>query len=159
MEGPAITGMAINNDDAMISLNNIPHDIELIASIFNSLAQDDINIDMISQTSPQMEWFLYPSPFQRYAFRRCKIINSYIDKYPNIHMDINEDITKLSVVGIGMRSQSGVAKMFMLLAEAEIPIYMVTTSEIRISYVIHPDHQQNLLKLSQEPLIFKPTHF
>lgn len=149
MEGPAITGMAINNDDAMISLNNIPHDIELIASIFNSLAQDDINIDMISQTSPQngMVSISFTLP-KGMLSEGVKIINSYIDKYPNIHMDINEDITKLSVVGIGMRSQSGVAaKMFMLLAEAEIPIYMVTTSEIRISYVIHPDHQQKSVEI------------
>lgn len=148
MEGPAITGMAINNDDAMINLNNVPHNIELIASIFNSLAQDDINIDMISQTSPKngMVSISFTLP-KGVLSEGVKIINSYINKYPIIHMDINDDISKLSVVGIGMRSQSGVAaKMFMLLAKAKIPIHMVTTSEIKISYVIHPEHQQKAVQ-------------
>jgi len=148
MEGPAITGMAINNDDAMISLNNVPHKIELIASIFNSLAKEDINIDMISQTSPQngMVSISFTLPKGELT-DGTEIINSYINKYPIIHMDINEDITKLSVVGIGMRSQSGVAaQMFMLLAKADIPIHMVTTSEIKISYVIHPADQQKAVQ-------------
>ena len=148
MEGPAITGMAINNDDAMISLNHVPHKIELIASIFNSLAKGDINIDMISQTSPQNELvsisFTLP---KEDLIDGTEIINSCIHEYPKIHMNIKEDITKLSVVGIGMRSQSGVAaKMFMLLAMADIPIHMVTTSEIKISYVIHPKDQQNAVE-------------
>lgn len=148
MEGPAITGMAINNDDAMISLNHVPHKIELIASIFNSLAKGDINIDMISQTSPQNELvsisFTLP---KEDLIDGTEIINSCINEYPKIHMNIKEDITKLSVVGIGMRSQSGVAaKMFMLLAMADIPIHMVTTSEIKISYVIHPKDQQNAVE-------------
>ncbi|MPN39093.1 Aspartate kinase Ask LysC [bioreactor metagenome] len=52
-------------------------------------------------------------------------------------MDINKEISKLSVVGIGMRSQSGVAaKFFQLLADNNIPMLMITTSEIRISCVI-----------------------
>lgn len=148
IEGPAITGMAINNDDAMISLNHAPHKIELIASIFSSLAKADINIDMISQTSPQngLVSISFTLPKED-LIDGTEIINAYINEYPKIHMDIKEDITKLSVVGIGMRGQSGVAaKMFMLLAMQDIPIHMVTTSEIKISYVIHPEDQQNAVQ-------------
>lgn len=149
MEGPAITGMAINNDDAMISLYNVPHDIELIASIFHSLAEQDIIIDMISQTFPQNNQVSISFTLPKGDLMEGKeLIKDRIKEYPEIQMVVKEDISKLSVVGIGMRSQSGVAaRMFKLLAQANIPIHMVTTSEIKISYVIQPKDQHKAIQV------------
>ena len=148
MEGPAITGMAINNDEAMISLNHVPHDIGLIASIFNALAKKAVNIDMISQTSPKNSQVSISFTLPKEDLLEGKdIFSSYMNQYPEIHIDVHKEITKLSVVGIGMRNQSGVAaQMFMLLAEENIPIHMVTTSEIKISYVIKPKDQQRAVQ-------------
>lgn len=148
MEGPAITGMAMNNDEAMISLNHVPHDIGLIASIFDALAKKAINIDMISQTSPKNNQISISFTLPKEDLLEGKdILSSYMNQYPEIHIDIHKEITKLSVVGIGMRSQSGVAaQMFMLLAEENIPIHMVTTSEIKISYVIKSEDQQRAVQ-------------
>lgn len=148
MEGPAITGMAINNEEAMISLNHLPHEIQFVASIFDALAKKDINIDMISQTSPKNNQISISFTLPKEDLLEGKaIIDSYIRHYPEIHMDIHQEITKLSVVGIGMRSQPGVAAdMFMVLAKANIPIHMVTTSEIKISYVIEPKDQPKAIQ-------------
>lgn len=152
MEGAAITGMAINNDEAMISLNHVPHNIKLIASIFDALAKKDINIDMISQTSPKNNQVSISFTLPKDDLLEGKeLLHSYMEEYPEIQIDIHKEVTKLSVVGIGMRSQSGVAaQMFLLLAEANIPIHMVTTSEIKISYVIEPKDQQKALQTIAE---------
>lgn len=152
MEGAAITGMAINNDEAMISLNHVPHNIKLIASVFDALAKKDINIDMISQTSPKNNQVSISFTLPKDDLLEGKgLLHSYMEEYPEIQIDIHKEVTKLSVVGIGMRSQSGVAaQMFLLLAEANIPIHMVTTSEIKISYVIEPKDQQKALQTIAE---------
>jgi aspartate kinase len=68
-------------------------------------------------------------------------------KIGNINVEIEKDITKLSVVGIGMRSQSGVAaKVFHILASNNIQFKQVTTSEIRISYTIDTSDRQRALE-------------
>lgn len=152
MESPAITGMAIDNNDAMITLDYVPYSIQVISDIFNRLAKKDINIDMISQTSPKDNSVSVSFTVPKTELKEAKGILSYFEsKYPEIKVNIKEDITKLSVVGIGMRSQSGVAaRIFALLAKENIEIDMVTTSEIKISYVINPENQQTAIKVIAE---------
>lgn len=143
MEKSAITGLAVNNDEAMITLNGVPHDIKIIAQIFQNIADKDINIDMISQTTPTNKLvnisFTLPKTD---LIQTTQILNSYKNSIFTFSYDTFEDITKLSVVGIGMKSQSGVAaKMFNILAQNDILVHIITTSEIKISYVINPKDQ------------------
>jgi aspartate kinase len=93
---------------------------------------------MISQTAPIDGLinisFTAPSEDLKEA---KEILDAFSQKQPGIGLIINEDITKLSVVGVGMRSQSGVAAQFFeLLSANSIQMLMITTSEIRISCII-----------------------
>lgn len=148
MENTAITGLAVNNDQAMITLNGVPHDIKVIAEIFQSIAVKDINIDMISQTFPVNKLvnisFTIPKSDLHQASR---ILDTFKDKIFTFSYEAFENISKLSVVGLGMNTQSGVAaKVFTLLAENSIPVSIVTTSEIKISYIIDPKDQQKAIE-------------
>jgi aspartate kinase len=148
MENTAITGLAVNNDEAIITLNGVPHDIKVIAEIFQSIANKEINIDMISQTFPVNKLvnisFTLPKTD---LYQASKILDGFKDKIFTFSYEAYENISKLSVVGLGMNSQSGVAaKVFNLLAENDIPVSIVTTSEIKISYVISPDDQKKAIE-------------
>lgn len=152
MESAVITGLAIDNNDVMITLNHVPYSIQTTADIFDSLAKKDINIDMISQTSPQDNAVNISFTTPKSELNDAKDILAFLSKkHPQISYEINEDISKLSVVGIGMRSHSGVAaQIFVLLAKAGIEVQMVTTSEIKISYAIDPGDQQKAVNLIAE---------
>ncbi|MBF7097730.1 aspartate kinase [Alkalibacter mobilis] len=149
MESAVITGLAIDNNDALVTLNNVPYSIGITAEIFEMMAKKDINIDMISQTSPKDKLvnISFTTPKSDLVDTRS-ILGFISKKYPQISFEINENISKLSVVGIGMRSHSGVAaQIFVLLAKANIEVEMVTTSEIKISYAIDPKDQQTAVDL------------
>lgn len=148
MENTAITGLAVNNDEAIITLNGVPHDIKVVAEIFQSIANAEINIDMISQTFPvnRLVSISFTLP-KNDLFMASKVLDGFKKKIFTFSYEAFENISKLSVVGLGMNSQSGVAaKVFNLLAENNIPVSIVTTSEIKISYVINPDDQQKAIE-------------
>ncbi len=148
MENTAITGLAVNNDEAIITLNGVPHDIKVIAEIFQSIANKDINIDMISQTFPvnKLVSISFTLP-KTDLYQASKVLNTFKKKLFTFSYETCDNITKLSVVGLGMNTQSGVAaKVFNLLAENDIPVSIVTTSEIKISYVISPDDQKKAIE-------------
>ncbi|MDO4287917.1 MAG: aspartate kinase [Eubacterium sp.] len=134
----AITGMAVDNDELMISLKNVPYDTNITAQFFSNLAQKSINIDMISQTAPVYGAIniSFSAPIEDLPELRT-ILYDFMEKYPQVEMDIDKEVSKLSVVGSGMKSQAGVAaKFFATLENNNVPILMITTSEIRISCVI-----------------------
>jgi len=138
MEKRAITGLSIGDKDLMVTVNHIEYDIKNISYIFNTLAKMDVNVDMISQTAPVNGFvnvsFTAPKADENTILNIMKDLKGKLKK---IEVEIEKDITKLSVVGIGMRSQSGVAaKMFDIFAKNDISFKQVTTSEIRISYTI-----------------------
>ena len=148
MENTAITGLAVNNDEAIITLNGVPHDIKVIAEIFQSIANKDINIDMISQTFPvnKLVSISFTLP-KTDLYQASMILDRFKEKIFTFSYEACDNITKLSVVGLGMNTQSGVAaKVFNLLAENDIPVSIVTTSEIKISYVISPDDQKKAIE-------------
>lgn len=148
MEKSSITGLAVDNSQAMITLNGVPHDIKVIADIFQQIAKLDINIDMISQTTPVNKLvnisFTMPKSDLTYA---TEILDRFKNDIFTFSYETYDNISKLSVVGIGMKSQSGVAaKMFKLLADNDIPVHIITTSEIKISYIINPNDQQKAIE-------------
>ena len=153
MERTAITGLAVNDDEAMITLNGVPHDIRIIAEIFRKIAGQDINIDMISQTTPinKLVSISFTLP-QTDLLQVGTMLDEYKNKIFTFSYESFENITKLSVVGLGMKSQSGVAsKMFNILAENNIAVSIITTSEIKISYVINPaDKEKAIVAIAKE---------
>lgn len=148
MEGRAITGLSLSDKDLMVTIDNVTYDVKDISYIFNELASKDINIDMISQTAPTEGKitlsFTAPKNDEKMII---KILDEIQEKIGKVNVGIDYNITKLSVVGIGMRSQSGVAaKMFNILASNNIQFKQVTTSEIRISYTIDTSDRQRALE-------------
>jgi aspartate kinase len=144
MEGRVITGLTTNDDVLMITVNNVEYKSKNIAVIFDKVAKHNINIDMISQTAP-FEGHVNVS-------FTCSTDDSYSMEMvakelqvvmPNVEVSRESHITKLSVVGIGMMKQSGVAaKVFNIFADNNIEFKQVTTSEISISYTINSSDKQ-----------------
>jgi len=157
MEGKVITGLTINDDIMMITVNNVLYNSKNIAAIFDKVAKHSINIDMISQTAP----------FEGYVniSFTCSIDDSYLieaianelqAEMPEIEVCKESNITKLSVVGIGMMRQSGVAaKVFNIFSDNNIEFKQVTTSEISISYTINSSDKQKAVNALAEALIIR----
>ncbi|MDD4508861.1 MAG: aspartate kinase, partial [Eubacteriaceae bacterium] len=130
-----ITGLAVDKGELMVSMKNVPYDMNITAQFFSNLSKKSINIDMISQTSPvdNKIHISFSAPVED-RDELQKTLEAFQTKVPGVEIDINEKVVKLSVVGVGMRNQRGIAyKFFRLLSEQHFPILMVTTSEIRIS--------------------------
>ena len=133
LEDKVITGLATSDDDVAITIDI---DEEKIVDLFESIANENISMDMISQTAPINSSnitvsFTIP---KEDLVKAKEIVSKYVLKNKII---IDENITKLSLVGLGMKHTSGVAsKIFNILRENGIKVKLITTSEIRITCAI-----------------------
>ena len=139
MEQQVVTGIAFAKDEAQITLRRIADKPGIAAAIFMPLAEAGINVDMIIQvvsddtTSTDMTFTVPGADFERamalLGERRGEIGYAVIQG--------NDDVVKVSAIGIGMRSHAGVAaRAFRALAEKGINIRAITTSEIKFSVLI-----------------------
>ncbi|AFS78194.1 aspartate kinase LysC [Gottschalkia acidurici 9a] len=149
MEQNLVTGVSATDNILMVTLNNIPYNPKNISSIFESLAVKNVNIDMISQTSPS-------NNHVDVSFTTSKDDESIIDEaisalksdIPEIDYIKESNLAKVSVVGTGMRNQSGVAsKIFNIFAENNIEFKQITTSEISISYTIKSNDKEKTVTI------------
>ena len=133
LEDKVITGLATSDDDVAITIDI---DEEKIVDLFESIANENISMDMISQTAPINSSnitvsFTIP---KEDLVKAKEIVSKYVLKNKII---IDENITKLSLVGLGMKHTSGVAsKIFNILRKNGIKVKLITTSEIRITCAI-----------------------
>lgn len=139
LEERVITGLATSDDDISITINNI--DCENIAGLFEDIANKGISIDMISQTAPIDNNTCMSFTIPKEELAECKMtVENYANKDEVI---IDENITKFSLVGLGMKNTYGVAsKVFKIFNENNIGIKLITTSEIRITCAINSDDKQ-----------------
>lgn len=138
LETPAITGISLDDTAIMVSVKNLPFSQSNIAELFVKIAEKDLYIDMISIAAPYHEHVTVSFTALKEDIRAIQAVISEMKKqFGDIDITTNDQIIKLSVVGIGMVSHSGVAaNIFRLFAEENIRYYQVTTSEISISYSI-----------------------
>ncbi|WP_240842780.1 aspartate kinase [Acidaminobacter sp. JC074] len=138
MESTVITGISIDTDCLMASVKHLPFSQENIAELFMNLANRQLNIDMISIAAPYNDHVTVSFTAEKDDAKDLEEVIQNMKKAHNtIEITTNNEIVKLSVVGIGMVSHSGVAaNIFRLFAEENIHYYQVTTSEISISYTI-----------------------
>ncbi len=138
MERATISGVAYNRDEAKITIMGIPDQPGIAANVFGPVAGAGINVDVIVQNVSEQGYtditFTVPTGDYQQTMdimrRLCKQMDA---------RDVKGDdsVAKVSVVGVGMRSHSGVAKdMFDILAREGVNIQMITTSEIKITVVI-----------------------
>ncbi len=141
MEKKAVTGMSINENILMVSVSDIPFDASNVARIFSKIASKNIIVDMISQTAPHNNQINISFTVEKDDLYDLEaVLIDLKDEMPSCDFSFNDELIKLSVVGVGMISQSGVAsKLFDVFSENNIHFYQVTTSEISISYTVHSD--------------------
>ena len=138
MEDVLVRGITVNKAEAKVTICDVPDKPGVAAQIFKRLADADINVDMIIQNisrtgATDVSFTVAGSDLNR-TLKCAKEISDFIKAHGVKH---DKNMAKVSVVGIGMRSHSGVAsKMFKALAEENINIGMISTSEIKISCVI-----------------------
>ncbi len=138
LEKMIVAGITRQSDEAKITLANVADRPGIAASIFGPLAQAGIIVDMIVQSVSVKEYtdMTFTIPRSEYA-RALHIIkeNEPKIKYTQLLSDTN--VAKISIVGVGMKSHAGVAqKMFQVLAEHNINIQVISTSEIKVSVLI-----------------------
>ena len=149
MEEVVISGVTSDKDQAKVSLIGLPDTPGVAAEIFQALADASINIDMIIQNASQDGTAdLSFTTAEKDLDKTIEIVSEIKEKtgFNNVNKDCN--IAKVSVIGIGMKSHVGIAsKAFRALADAEINIQMISTSEIKISCVIQEDQTENAVQI------------
>lgn len=145
MEKETISGIAYAPDEAKITIIGLPDEPGIAASVFGQLAQNHVNVDMIVQSasSQSQRTDITFSLGQANLEKAVEIIKKNKDSFKFDDIDFSENVTKISVVGMAMRSQPGVAKtMFETLAEKGINLAVISTSEIKISVLIDSEYTE-----------------
>lgn len=134
LEDKVITGLATSDNDSSITIKDF--ESKYISSLFEDIATKGISVDMISQTAPLDGKVGVSFTVLKEDLDECrKIVGDYSDE-KNIIVDNN--ITKFSLVGLGMKNTSGVAsKVFKIFNKNSIDVKLITTSEIRITCAIN----------------------
>jgi aspartate kinase len=145
MERQKITGIAYDKNEARITLVGLPDTPGTAASIFVPLAEASVNVDMIVQSGARAGvqsdlTFTVPAASLAHA---ADVLEKNKAGIGFDAMLTDTDVTKLSIVGVGMRSNPGVAAtMFQTLADRKINILAITTSEIKVSVLIPEDYTE-----------------
>ena len=147
LEEEVVTGIASSESDAKITLKGIPDKPGIAAKIFSFLANAKINVDMIVQNVTDDGKFAsitFTVPLEDCENAVQKLKKSNV-KFKNIHLD--KKICKVSIIGVGMKSNVGVAQtMFETLAKKNINIQVISTSEIKISVLISVHKKKTALE-------------
>ena len=139
IEKEMVSGVSYSNNESKITISGIPDKPGISAQIFGLLADNNINVDMIVQNISQDGvkaniTFTVPNLEINSA---KEILKNNLSKIKYNSLKTDENVSKISVIGMGMMSQSGVAqKMFRTLANNSINILAISTSEIKISVLI-----------------------
>lgn len=138
MEQPIIAGIAFNRDEAKLTVLGVPDEPGIASKILTPISDANIEVDMIIQNIEEDGTTDFTFTVNRNDFAKAKGILEETAKQINAREVITRnDIVKVSIVGVGMRSHAGVAsKMFTALAKEGINILMISTSEIKISVAI-----------------------
>lgn len=150
MESKPVTGLATSDEDVAINIGGIGNDINVLSNMFEAVASKKISVDMISQTVPMHGKVNISFTIPKENLREClEIVNQHVE---SDLITVDEDITKLSVVGIGMKSTSGVAaEMFKIFNKEKIEVKLITTSEIRITCAIkEKDKDRAIIAIAEE---------
>jgi len=141
MERPIVSGISSIDSEAKLTIRGVPDVPGIAAKILGPISEAGIDIDVIVQniSADKTTDFTF-TVNENDAAAAEKILEDMSNSFGGGLVEVDSDIAKISVVGRGMRAHAGIAsKMFQALADAEINILMITTSEIKISVVIKKD--------------------
>ncbi len=153
MSRKPVTSITTVYNVALVTVDNLPNDMNLISNIFSKIASEKINIDMISQAPPYKGKIniSFSLPAENIV-KVISLLNSFKTSVPNLRIEIDSDNTKITVFGEAMKNIPGVAaQLFTLLALNGIEVKLVTTSEVEISYLIYEkDIDKAILAIKHE---------
>ena len=138
MERQMVTGVSFQKDEAKIAIRQVPDKPGIAGRVFAPISEANINVDMIVQNVSKDGTtdltFTVPKSDLKKALQ---IIEKHAQEIGAKNVEASENIAKISVIGLGMRSHAGIAsKMFTALADENINIQMISTSEIKISIIV-----------------------
>jgi len=150
MEAVLVSGIALDKNQARVSLRGVTDRPGVAAEIFNKLADEGINVDMIIQNASADGTTNLGFTVPQSEIEQAKAaIATFGDEISG--MDFDEAVAKVSVVGVGMKSHSGVAATaFSAMAENGINIEMISTSEIKISMVVSEKYAELAVRVLHE---------
>ncbi len=148
LEAPGVSGVTYDKDQAKITIQSVPDRPGIASVIFNEIAKENINVDMIIQSASLKGLtdvsFTIAGTDLKKALPAIKVITKRI-KAKGVAS--SKGVAKVSIVGVGMRSHPGVAaRMFSCLAKERINIEMISTSEIKISCAIDEKNVRKAVK-------------
>ncbi len=145
MERNVITGIAHDKNEAMVTLTGLPDGPGTLAAIFKPLAAANIQVDMIVQSvprrgAPSVLTFTVPRAALAHSVAELEKAK---EKIGFAELVTDTDVVKVSAVGVGMRSNAGIAaRMFETLADRGIDILAITTSEIKVSVLLPEEYTE-----------------
>ena len=144
MEGLFVSGVTYNRDEAKIRLRGVKDHPGIAAQIFTPLSDAGIVVDVIIQNLSQDGTTDVTFTVSRNDYRRAlEIVEAECAAIGAAGVDGDEEISKVSIVGLGMKDHAGVAsRMFQVLAEQGVNIQLISTSEIKVSVIIEEAHTE-----------------
>jgi aspartate kinase len=141
MEDVVIRGVSIERNQAKVTIEGVPDKTGTAAKIFNSLAAANVVVDVIVQTAPHEGKTDISFTTNKDELKKAEpVLKAVADEIGTRGVTQTAGVAKLSVVGIGMRTHSGVAaKLFDVLAKGGYNIQMISTSEIKIAVILDED--------------------
>ncbi|MEO0444361.1 MAG: ACT domain-containing protein, partial [Pseudomonadota bacterium] len=146
MEQPLVSGIAFNRDEAKVTVQAIPDTPGVASKILAPVGEANVEVDVIVQNvAANKSTDLTFTVHRNDMLKAHDILTPVANELGAEKIVTDDSVAKVSIVGVGMRSHAGVAaKMFKTLAEENINIQMITTSEIKISVII----QERYLELA-----------
>ena len=142
MEQPVVSGIMYDKNQAKITLKEVPDQPGIAANIFGSIADAGLSVDMIIQNISAEGHTDLSFTLDREELNEAMVIMKKVaKKIRAVNVSADSKIAKISIVGAGMRSHSGVAaRIFKTLSKEKINILMISTSEIKVSCIIEQKH-------------------
>ncbi len=161
MERVVVSGVTYNKNEAKIEVMGLPDIPGVAAKLFKPIADANIVVDMIIQTSStekgcaDVAFTVLKTDFAK----TLRIVKETMKEFGGKEVKSNEDIAKVSIIGVGMRSHSNVAtQMFSALAKEGVNIQMISTSEIKISCIIDSKYTELAVRALHDAFeLDKPT--
>jgi aspartate kinase len=148
LEKPLVSGIALDKNQARVTLLEVADRVGIASDIFEALARNNVNVDMIVQTvghsSSNEDKTNVAFTIPRDEVEKAKSsLQKFIDNDDFRNIEIDDGIVKVSIVGVGMKSHTGVAaKAFRAMAGENINIMMISTSEIKVSMIINEKYSE-----------------
>ncbi|MDP3683972.1 MAG: ACT domain-containing protein, partial [Ignavibacteria bacterium] len=145
IEQPVVTGLSVMDNQTQVTLSHLPEDYTLIHKIFHNVAEEGLNVDMISVIDDDASLTVSFSIIDESKEDVETALHHSLKELEKWNISYHPGYSKLSIVGVGMRSSSGVASKFFG-ALQHIPIKLVTTSEIKISCLMETSFKQKAVE-------------